>query len=164
MQQGFGDRLRRAREDRGWSQAELGSKVCRSQTRVSTFETGRVVPDRGCLEQLAEALRVPIAWLESGEGPMDARPQDEERRRGEETARIGSHPIALRIRRAREARHRCQTWLADRIWVSQTRISMFETGKAVPDRDTLHRISEALGVRLAWLESGEEPMDAGAEP
>ncbi|WP_405853700.1 helix-turn-helix transcriptional regulator [Streptomyces sp. NBC_00090] len=43
-QAAFGARLRRLREERGWSQEELGSRMGYSGTHLSSVETGRKMP------------------------------------------------------------------------------------------------------------------------
>lgn len=64
---GYGDAvracLREARERRGWSQAELGRRVDRTQAWVCNLETGRAVMTRANFVRLALALEKPIGWF-----------------------------------------------------------------------------------------------------
>ena len=66
-----GMRLRIAREWRGLQQSELALKARVARNTISNYEndqTTRINPLY--LESLANALRVPVAWLETGEaGP-----------------------------------------------------------------------------------------------
>ena len=55
-------------------------------------------------------------------------------------ASVGSH-----IRRLRAAKHMTQEELAERLFVTRQAVSAWETGKALPDVETLERIAEALG-------------------
>lgn len=67
----LGQRLRRAREARGYTQAQLGNhaSLSRCGIAVNDIETGRTQePRRERVEVLARALEVPTDWL-YGHGP-----------------------------------------------------------------------------------------------
>lgn len=59
------ERLKRAREVRGWTQDELGDRLAPKVTRgtVSHWEAGRSRPKRDNLFQLAKILGVAVDWL-----------------------------------------------------------------------------------------------------
>jgi transcriptional regulator with XRE-family HTH domain len=59
----FSDRLRRAREIRELSQAELASRAKLQPSAVSHFETGTRQPSFDNLRRLADALMVSIDYL-----------------------------------------------------------------------------------------------------
>ena len=62
----LGALIRKARLKRGWTQAELGRRIGRTQVVISTLERGAVTPQRpATLARLAEALEVPLAALEA---------------------------------------------------------------------------------------------------
>jgi HTH-type transcriptional regulator/antitoxin HipB len=62
----LGALIREARLQRGWTQAELGRRIGRTQTVISTLERGAYTPRRpATLARLAEALGVPLAALEA---------------------------------------------------------------------------------------------------
>lgn len=63
MRKIFAERLRQARELRGWSQAELAEKAGLQTSAVSHFEVGRRSPSFDNLKRLAEALEVSIDFL-----------------------------------------------------------------------------------------------------
>jgi transcriptional regulator with XRE-family HTH domain len=63
MAESFKDRLRRAREKRGMSQAELGTKTGLKPAAVSHFETGQRSPSFDNLRKLADALNVSVDYL-----------------------------------------------------------------------------------------------------
>lgn len=63
----FGERLGRLREDAGLSQSALARRVGVSQSAVSQMESGERSPSYGMLVQLADALRVSIAYLVGAE-------------------------------------------------------------------------------------------------
>lgn len=57
------DRLRKAREITGLSQAEFGKEIDISASTVSNYEAGRVEPRRIALKQWALRAGVPLEWL-----------------------------------------------------------------------------------------------------
>ena len=65
------ERLRKAREARGWSQARLVNESGVGVATVSRAENGRFEPRQETARRLAEALGVRVAWLLTGEGPME---------------------------------------------------------------------------------------------
>ena len=58
-QQRIGRRIRRARENRSWTQRELGDALGISEHQISRYENGRTAPKRRRYEDLAAALDVP---------------------------------------------------------------------------------------------------------
>ena len=65
------DRLRKARGDAGYSQAELAEVTGISRQSINRYETGRAVPDRPKLLAWATACHVEYEWLTGG------RPEDQ---------------------------------------------------------------------------------------
>ena len=61
-----GEAIRTLREKAGYTQAQLAQKICVSDKTVSKWETGKGYPDISLLEPLAEALKVSITELLSG--------------------------------------------------------------------------------------------------
>lgn len=59
--------IRKLREERGMTQAELAEKLNVSDKAVSKWETGRGYPDISLLEPLAAALRLSVSELLAGE-------------------------------------------------------------------------------------------------
>ena len=66
----LGNRVRRRREELGWSQAELGFRSGMSHQRIDSIEKGEVQRPRKLLE-IADALGVPQRWLLEGEKHPD---------------------------------------------------------------------------------------------
>ncbi len=62
----LGERIKRLRLDRGWSQAQLGQKLAVHQKQVSGYERDVHVPSTELLVRLAEALDVTLDYLVSG--------------------------------------------------------------------------------------------------
>ena len=59
----FGQRLRHARRARGYTLADLGTRVGRTPSVLSLIENGRREPRLSLVEQLANALDVPVTEL-----------------------------------------------------------------------------------------------------
>lgn len=65
----FSDRLRHARELRGYTQQSLARAAGMSQSAVASYENGERKSSRGLLA-LSAALNVEPQWLDTGKGPM----------------------------------------------------------------------------------------------
>jgi transcriptional regulator with XRE-family HTH domain len=59
----WGDRIKRAREARGMSQADLAEHFKYKPAAVSAWETGRTEASVFVLTELAALLNVPFSWL-----------------------------------------------------------------------------------------------------
>lgn len=64
----LGQRIRQARVASGFSQEDLGDALGVTRSSVSLWEKGRSFPDEAKLEVLAQVLKVPQAYLETGNG------------------------------------------------------------------------------------------------
>lgn len=62
----LGERIKRLRQERDWSQAQLGQKLGVHQKQVSGYERDVHVPSTDLLIRLAEALDVSLDYLVSG--------------------------------------------------------------------------------------------------
>src|SRR5438445_13452744 len=63
MLESFGEKLRKIREDKGLSQAELANKAGFQPSAISHFESDRRSPSFDNLKKLADALSVTIDYL-----------------------------------------------------------------------------------------------------
>ncbi len=63
-----GERIRTARAERDWTQAELGKRSGISKVMIAQWETGTRKPGVDSLYTLAKTLEVSFAWLAAGEG------------------------------------------------------------------------------------------------
>jgi len=70
-----GDRIKIARESRGYSQVDLADAIGKGQTTISSWERNRTEPTRDDVVKIAEVLRLPISDIEGvGEaGPAQLR-------------------------------------------------------------------------------------------
>lgn len=64
------ERIKRARQERGWSQVELARRMTVTQPSVAEWESGRKAPSMKNLVRLAELLGVGFEWLSTGRGEM----------------------------------------------------------------------------------------------
>ena len=59
--------------------------------------------------------------------------------------------VSLRLRLARQTRGLTLKALADAAGCSESLVSKYENGKAVPSLPTLHRLVQALGTNIGWM-------------
>lgn len=59
----LGQRIREAREERGFSQKRLADRIERRQAAISDMENGRMQPDATTLVVLAEVLEKPVTFF-----------------------------------------------------------------------------------------------------
>lgn len=62
------DRIRRIRKDLNLNQTEFGKEIGCTQAAITSYETGRVIPDKSVRLLICSKFNVNEAWLESGEG------------------------------------------------------------------------------------------------
>ncbi len=67
---GFGERLRRARERIGLGQRDLAAVAGVGVATIARLELGQTAPRPVTVRRLAAALRVRLPWLAVGEEPM----------------------------------------------------------------------------------------------
>jgi len=67
----FADRLKKAREEAGLSQRELGLLIGLSDKSISAYEQERVLPPFDIVPKLAKQLNKPIAYFIEEEEPLD---------------------------------------------------------------------------------------------
>lgn len=65
-----------------------------------------------------------------------------------------SKEIGARIAEARQRSGLSQAELGEKSGIAQTQISRYEIGRAVPRRDALMKLADALGVHVGWLMEG----------
>ena len=62
-----GERLRRSRERKAWTQAELASRAQVTQLTIIRIENGKTRPRLPTVRKLADALGVDPGWILFGE-------------------------------------------------------------------------------------------------
>jgi transcriptional regulator with XRE-family HTH domain len=134
-----GDRLRRLREARGWSQPDLGREAGMAAHSIWAVETGHKRLGTAAGRELAAA---------HGCEPADVAPRERLSRRARRRL-FGPHlppPRRPHLRRLRVAAGLTQGGLAARVGMSRQVISYHERGRFTPTAGALRRLAEALGV------------------
>ena len=72
VQQRFGRRVRELRQQRGWTQEQLGQKAGKHWTYVGGIERGTRNPTITVVEAIAVALEVPVGDLFAGRDDADS--------------------------------------------------------------------------------------------
>ena len=72
----FEDRLKQYRENKGWTQAELGEKSGVSSRMIQRYEAGTSRPRWDAAEKIATALEVPVSELLGQSGMLVAEAAD----------------------------------------------------------------------------------------
>lgn len=67
----FGNRLLRARKDRGLTQREFAEAINASVGSIPGYENGKNDPRLSLAKKMADVLGVSVAWLASGENVID---------------------------------------------------------------------------------------------
>ncbi len=62
------DRIKLIRKDAALTQEEFGTELGVSRIAITTYETGRVIPDKSIRLLICEKFNVNPVWLETGEG------------------------------------------------------------------------------------------------
>lgn len=62
------DRIRKIRKDLSMNQTEFGIELGCTQAAVTSYETGRVIPDKSIRLLICQKFNVNLEWLETGEG------------------------------------------------------------------------------------------------
>lgn len=157
----FSKRLKRARQERGWTQTYLGFRAGIGKGRMARLEREEAFPDAASVQALARALEVREPWLASGEGPVAQESQEEE------LAVPDLAQFGARVRQARLDRGWTQDRLAMELGIPKTAENQLERGVLFPKDGTVQKLARPLGVAAAWLATGEGPKDAelhGAAP
>ena len=71
----IGQRLRLIRDESTLSQDAFGARIGQARQNVYRYEAGRRLPDPATLARVAEAFRVDLHWLLTGEGERDRLPE-----------------------------------------------------------------------------------------
>lgn len=105
MSESLGERVRRAREAAGRSQAQLADAIGIRQPSLHAIETGKSEKSKHTTA-IARALNVSLRWLETGKGAMKARD-------AKETADAIDEPEPMRVAPFGEERLAPREWTRD---------------------------------------------------
>lgn len=70
-------RIKQIRKEHGLTQAEFGRRIGVTDASCSMIESGRNNPSGQTVKAICREFRVNEEWLRTGEGPKEARVQDE---------------------------------------------------------------------------------------
>ena len=59
----LGDRIQQLRKERGWSQAELATRIDSDARQVSRYENNKITPSLDALARIAETLDISLDYL-----------------------------------------------------------------------------------------------------
>lgn len=62
------DRIRQIRKDMNLNQTEFGNEIGASRAMVTSYELGKVVPDKSMRLLICQKFNVSETWLETGKG------------------------------------------------------------------------------------------------
>ena len=166
----IGDRIRQARQRRGWSQTRLARELKVSTSYVSLLESGRRRPRPQLLERAAQELECPVEYLRTGRGSPDCDDLELELRFAElalragdaQTARDRFRQVARRAELLDESDLRCEAeWGLSRAHEAlgelEASIEGFErlADGAVQLPATMSRTSVMTALCLAYLKCGD---------
>jgi transcriptional regulator with XRE-family HTH domain len=134
----FAEKLAYLRAQKGLTQRELAAEAGIAWSMISKYESGKSAPRLKVLMRLAEALGVTTESLQ-----------------GEDASSL--HPVELyegfsaRLLEARQDKKISMRLLAKRSGIDTSTLTQFEIGDMQPSADELHRLAEALGVKVTDL-------------
>lgn len=166
---GLGERLKKARKNKGLTQAQLGKLLNVSDATINRYERGQRKPDPDMLRKLAEVLDVSVDYLVNGSTTsvpnetLAAHLQDDPLKDLPEVARRSIEQavetLSYRLKLARRRKKLTQRQLAALINLSPSTIALYETGKREPDLDTLRKLADALDCTTDYLLGRTDPED-----
>lgn len=151
--QDFGEKMRAARHNAGFSQVTLSEATRLDRAAISFLERAERSPDLSTLLRIARALLVTPTDLLRGVGssgasapaPLDAKLPSEPARR-----------LGANLRAARKQAGFSQETLAYEAEVDRAAISVYERGGREPNLRTVLKLARALKVRPSSLLDGVE--------
>lgn len=139
----FGENIRRARRDAGFSQIDLSQRSNLDRAAVSFLERAERAPDLSTIVRLARALNVKPSVLLRGVGEDHGGVRGP--RHGDDGLAPAGH-FGINLRWARERMGISQEALANEASVDRAAISVFERGRRDPNLRTVLRLARALEV------------------
>lgn len=135
----FPSRLKEARKDAGYTQAEIAKIIKIQRQTLASYEIGRTEPDIEILKRLAEFYCVSADWL-LGTG----RPKTEKESIPEES-------FAGRLKKARLDCGLTQKEVEKDTKIKQSTLASYETGRTQPDIENLGTLAHLYNVSVNWL-------------
>ena len=140
----FGERMRRARIQTAWTQAELGERVGVTGTTIGNWEKGKTVPERPQKDQIRSILGIGRTGPKSSGAAVPEAAEDQA-----EAAPAGPSAFGTWLNRTRVDKHLSVGELAQQSGVSAPAIYNIEAGRiANPRSETIRKLERALGKEL----------------
>jgi len=152
LEKGWGARIKKVREAKGYDQEDLGNLVGVFKGTVGSWELEKKTPGNEHFESLATHLSVPLEYTTKGTNE----PEWVEKEIAEWKLEPG---WGGRIRKVREKRKLSQPDLAKKVGVSRASIHLWEYEKNVPSKDNLKKLSRRLRVSLEYIKNGSQEPD-----
>lgn len=136
----FGAKLKSIRTARNLSQRELSETLHVSQQTVGSWEVNRSSPSPEMLKKIALALNTSVLDL------------------------LGDVQFSNTLRELRKARNISMKQLGEIIGLSESAISLYETGKREPDYATLTKLADYFNVTVDYLMGRSEEKNNPLTP
>lgn len=144
----IGERIKKARENKGLSQEVLAEILEVGRTTISVWENDKKTPGGKNLEKLANTLSVTVDYLMG---------RDSHGLEGDALKSLGS-----RLRQLRERRGLSMAEAAAQLGAGEEEYARYEAGEAEPPRRELELYASGLDASMAWLLDGAgEPGEPG---
>ena len=151
----FARNLKQERIKKGYSQGELCKRTGISNTMMSAYETGQLLPTPEKLKVLAETLELDLRYMFENEA-CDSIGSTYV---GKTTGDGKTRPITKKDREAfaqnlkleRLKKGYLQKELSEKTGIKKRTISYYEAGRFFPCDDKMHRLLEALEVDLGYM-------------
>jgi len=152
----IGNRIRKARKDRGLTQKKLAESIGRTESSISEYEKGTVEAPRSILEGIAAILKIPTyelaGWKYVGDNTFigDADAYDTN-----PFELMDAPTFGQRLREARKAAKMTQKELAEKTGIALSSIRLYESDKREPRKSGMEKIADILGVDANLLSYGD---------
>ena len=143
---GFANRLKKARKLSGFTQGEVGKELVLTQSRLSHYESGKREPDIETITQLADFYGVTTDWL-IGKGERPKKSQESKW----DGLKHRAKSFPERLKEARKRSGLSQENVAKLLKISKSNIAKYELGQLQPNLATLIRLTVFYGVTSDWL-------------
>ncbi|MFD2172429.1 helix-turn-helix domain-containing protein [Tumebacillus lipolyticus] len=147
----IGDRLKKLRKKRGWTQEDLAARLGIGRTTYAGYEQeGYRTPDVETLYRLADILECLPDYLVGRSDSLDVEVED---------APINDQievVLAERLRALRMARGWTQNYLAESLGITRPAYTAYESGSRKPNYETLQAIARIFNVTLDTLLSSAQ--------
>lgn len=154
----FNNQLKTLRQETGLSQQELANKIGISKSSINMYERGEREPGIETLKRMADFFNVDIDYLLG---------KSQVKRKTVKIKNYSQKVIAKNIQNLRKEANMSKSQLADLLNVKETVVANIESGKVVPDKDTIFNICDIFHTTPDFLDGSicdyEENGDLDAE-